>query len=86
MGGVYNCCWDLVEYDYEDPFRKFEHSLADFFIGECVCPTAYALARGGHGGIDAFRVAARQIVASRPGSRDCLWYTIVRADEERTQH
>ena len=31
--------------------------------------------------IEAFRIAARKQVFSTPGARDCLWYTLSKADE-----
>ena len=42
--------------------------------------SAYDLAQK-IGGIDAFRIAARKVFFRAPASRDCLWYTLTKADE-----
>ncbi len=81
MGSVYEWCMDDPDWyrkDWEQPFRKFHLSGADFFTYECMEDAAYALARGS---IDAFRIAARKVFFGAPASRDCLWYTLEKADE-----
>lgn len=80
MGSVYDCDWSLPKYDYNKLFHKFKHSLASFFTNECMHDTAHQLAYS-DGVIDAFRVAMRKIFFRAPSSRDCLWYTLEKADE-----
>ena len=83
MGGVYErAMWDdnWDKLNYEQPFQKFHLSGADFFTYECMEDTAYDLALK-NGGIDAFRIAARKVFFRAPASRDCLWYTLTKADE-----
>ena len=70
--------------DYEQPFRKFH--LAGAFFNGCIEETARNLA--GRGTEDdrmrteAFRIAARKRVFTRPGLvRDSLWYTLSKMDE-----
>ena len=63
MGSVYEGAmwddnWDRLV--YEQPFRKFHLSGADFFTYECMEDTAYDLVHK-NGGIDAFRIAARKV-------------------------
>ncbi len=88
MGSVYE--WGMMDpnwdrLDYEQPFRKFTLSGAGFFTHECMEETAMDMAgRGAEDNrmkIEAFRIAARKLVFSRPGARDCLWYTLSKADE-----
>ena len=73
--------------NYEQPFRKFHLSGAEFFTYECMEETARNMAGYGRDiedhrmKIEAFRIAARKLVFRRPGARDCLWYTISKADE-----
>mmetsp|Transcript_10726 Transcript_10726/g.16328 ORF Transcript_10726/g.16328 Transcript_10726/m.16328 type:complete len:346 (+) Transcript_10726:85-1122(+) len=71
--------------DYEQPFRKFHLSGADFFTCECMEETARDMAGRGTEDdrmkIEAFRIAARKQVFNTPKARDCLWYTISKADE-----
>ena len=83
MGFVYTCDLSIPEYDYEDPFRKYEHTHASFFTYECMEGTAHQLA--GDGRIDAFRIAARKAFFLAPNSRDCLWYTLKKADQFAAQ-
>jgi len=81
MGSVYdlNDCtdnWDRMI--YKEPLWKFTLPGAGLFTGfveEMACDLA------GHGKIDAFRIAARKLYFERPLSRDCLWYTLDRADK-----
>ena len=83
MGSVYErAMWDdnWDKLNYEQPFQKFHLSGADFFTYECMEDTAYDLALK-NGGIDAFRIAARKVFFRAPASRDCLWYTLTKADE-----
>lgn len=79
MQGVYECDWSIHFYDYEDPFRKFRHLLADFYTNECMHETADELVFAD--ALDAFRIAARKVFFRAPASRDCLWYTLEAADE-----
>jgi len=88
MGSVYernmdDPNWDRL--DYEQPFRKFHLSGASFFTYECMEDTARMMAGRGTDEdkmeIEAFRIAARKQVFNTPGARDCLWYTITKADE-----
>ena len=88
MGSVYDWAmddpnWDRL--DYEQPFRKFNLSGAEYFTCQCMEETAMEMAgRGAEDNrmkIEAFRVAARKRVFTKPGARDCLWYTLSKADE-----
>ena len=88
MGSVYEWNMDDPDWyrlDYEQPFRKFKLSGASFFTHECMEETAMDMAGRGTEDdrmkIEAFRIAARKLVFTRPGARDCLWYTISKADE-----
>ena len=75
--------WDRL--NYEQLFRKFHLSCAGFFTDECMEDTAMMMAGRGTDEdkmmVEAFRIAARKLVFDRPGARDCLWYTITKADE-----
>lgn len=84
MGSVYdlNYCkdnwdnWDRM--NYKQPLWQFTLPGAGLFTGfveEIACDLA------GHGKIDAFRIAARKLYFKCPRSRDCLWYTLDRADK-----
>ena len=88
MGSVYEWNMDDPNWDklnYEQPFRKFHLSGAGFFTYECMEDTARMMAGRGTDEdkieIEAFRIAARKQVFNTPGARDCLWYTITKADE-----
>ena len=82
MGSVYEFAMDDPNWerlDYEKPFRKFTLPGAGHFTYECMEDTAHDLA--GNETIDAFRIAARKVFFRAPASRDCLWYTLEKADE-----
>ena len=88
MGTVYDRWMDDPDWhrlDYEQPFRKFHLSGAGYFTRQCMGRVAMDMA--GYGTednrmkIEAFRIAARKQVFHTPGARDCLWYTITKADE-----
>jgi hypothetical protein len=82
MGSVYEFGMDDEDWDrldYEKPFRKFNLPGAGHFTYECMEDTAHDLA--GNETIDAFRIAARKVYFRAPASRDCLWYTLEKADE-----
>lgn len=90
MQSVYE--WNMMDpywnrLDYEQPFRKFHLSGAEFFTYECMEDIARDMAVCGGDiedvrmKIEAFRIAARKLVFRKPGARDCLWYTISKADE-----
>ena len=79
---VYKYTWVYLPFerlDYEKPFRKFNLPGAGHFTYECMEDTAHDLA--GNETIDAFRIAARKVYFRAPASRDCLWYTLEKADE-----
>ena len=59
------------------PFRKFHLPGAEMFV-TFMEDVAHSLVR--HGGTNAFRIAAREVYLEAPESRDCLWYTLERAD------
>ena len=82
MQRVYECDQSLPDYDYDQPFRKFEHRLAQFFTCECLCETVAELAEANS--IDAFRIAARKQIFRAPAARDCLWYTLYMADKSQS--
>ena len=63
--------------DCGHPFRKFHLPGAELFV-TFMEEVAHSLVR--HGGTDAFRIAAREVLLEAPESRDCLWYTLERAD------
>lgn len=88
MGSVYEWGMDDPNWDrlnYEQPFRKFHLPGAGFFTYECMEETAREMAGRGTEDdrmkIEAFRIAARKQVFRTPGARDCLWYTVSKADE-----
>ena len=71
--------WDPL--NYEQPFRKFHLSGAEHFTYECMEDTASAYELAYDGTINASRIAARKVFFRAPASRDCLWYTLEKADE-----
>ena len=76
---------DWYRMDYEEPFMKFTLSGAASFTSEYMEEAAIEMAGRGTEDdrmrIEAFRIAARKRVFSSPAARDCLWYTISKADE-----
>ena len=73
----------LIDWNFEQPFYKFGLNGAGRFKYECIEDMARDLAwnQDKLGSVDAFRIAARKVFFGAPASRDCLWYTIVKADE-----
>ena len=69
---------DFNRLSYEQPFKKYD-------LCKLVTPATqrmHALAQRivYNGSLDAFRVAARKMLYHSPTSRDCLWYTLEKAD------
>ena len=82
-GASYDPNWYRL--NYEQPFMKFTFSGAATFTSEYMEEAAIEMAGRGTEDdrmrIEAFRIAARKRVFSSPAARDCLWYTISKADE-----
>ena len=68
--------WEQL--NYKEPLSKFTLPGAGLFTGfveGMVCNLT------GHRKIDSFRIAVRTVYFKRHLSRDCLWYTLHRADK-----
>ena len=72
---------EYARWDYEQPFMEYKGEVG--FVQNCLEPTAKELVANGT--IDAFRIVARKLFFREPCSRNCLWYTLERADELASQ-
>ena len=68
---------EYARWEYEQPFMEYKGEVG--FVQNCLEPTVKELVANGT--IGAFRIAARKIFFREPCSRNCLWYTLERADE-----
>jgi hypothetical protein len=71
---------EIMECDYEDPFRKFDLPGAEFFV-DFVDDVAGQFARSSPSSLDALRIEGRKFVLNKPETRDYIHFLIHCADQ-----